>query len=582
MTATRNDPALSERAARWPGYGLRRERLRDYWRQLASAPIGSPMTVAVFSPRGGVGKTTTALHLGHALAMARSDLVVAVDANPDSGNLVKRLSEPHSDYGVGHLYQAAGHLDRCTDLLPYVTQAPSGLWVVRSDHEAEARPGAEEYRLALQVLSRYASVIIVDLGTGIREPVFLAVADAADALIVVAEPISQAAEAAIDALDWVEQRSHGNSRACALVVNTTAPRSPKLDAGKLAGASDFYVDQVLQVPYDPHLATGDVCRWALLSRHTQDAYLQLGAAVMTLGTVRVGSPGAAGLQRHAARPAESPAAAPQRDDPARRVATTTRPSAERTLPSDTMVSRPQPDADMPVGQADGAGGGHGREGRRRWLARPRWIAALTALILIAAGVGSWALVSESGSHASGMAMPSRPKRPSALMSALMVADKSGDAKGQLPPSSCKQQGATQATCTAPAPGIDGVVFKTYPSLNALYAAYVARVRSLNSGQFQQNYRDCGIHETGGEVSWNHQFQHPRDYSVAQSSSGKLADAQAVGRVFCNFVNGEETMVWTQNDGHLLARVTGPVHEDVWNWWVAIHHNIGFGGSAMHM
>jgi len=42
------------------------------------------------------------------------------------------------------------------------------------------------------------------------------------------------------------------------------------------------------------------------------------------------------------------------------------------------------------------------------------------------------------------------------------------------------------------------------------------------------------------------------------------------------------MVWTQNDGHLLGYVAGPVHTDVWDWWVRVHHNIGIGGSPMDM
>ena len=53
-------------------------------------------------------------------------------------------------------------------------------------------------------------------------------------------------------------------------------------------------------------------------------------------------------------------------------------------------------------------------------------------------------------------------------------------------------------------------------------------------------------------------------------------------MFCNFSNGQESFVWTQDDGHLLAYVTGAVHEDVWNWWIGVHHNIGFVGSPMHM
>jgi hypothetical protein len=165
--------------------------------------------------------------------------------------------------------------------------------------------------------------------------------------------------------------------------------------------------------------------------------------------------------------------------------------------------------------------------------------------------------------------------PGALMSAITLANKRGDAKGQLPPSTCTQQGATKVTCVNPVGGINGVVFQTYPSLSTLYDAYMAQVRTLNNGQFNANFADCGLHATFGEVGWNHMFQHPKTFSIQQMSSGMVNDAQAAGRVFCNFNNGQENMVWTQDSGRLLAYVSGPVHEDVWTWFVAVHHNIGF-------
>jgi hypothetical protein len=168
------------------------------------------------------------------------------------------------------------------------------------------------------------------------------------------------------------------------------------------------------------------------------------------------------------------------------------------------------------------------------------------------------------------------------MNALILANNSSESAGKLPPSTCKQQGSTMVTCTAPSVGITAVVFHTYPNLKALYAAYTAKVESLNSGQFKQNFNDCALEHTVGEVSWNHQFEHMSAYTVTQMSMGMVTDAQAEGRVFCNFTQGLEYMVWTQGDGHLMAYVAGPVHEDVWNWWVKIHHNIGFSGSPMNM
>jgi hypothetical protein len=29
-------------------------------------------------------------------------------------------------------------------------------------------------------------------------------------------------------------------------------------------------------------------------------------------------------------------------------------------------------------------------------------------------------------------------------------------------------------------------------------------------------------------------------------------------------------------------VAGPVHTNVWDWWVAVHHNIGIGAAPMNM
>jgi hypothetical protein len=68
----------------------------------------------------------------------------------------------------------------------------------------------------------------------------------------------------------------------------------------------------------------------------------------------------------------------------------------------------------------------------------------------------------------------------------------------------------------------------------------------------------------------------------QMIMGMVKDDQAAGRVFCNYSQGLEYMVWTQNDGRLMGYVAGPVHTNVWDWWVAVHHNIGIGAAPMNM
>jgi serine/threonine-protein kinase len=221
----------------------------------------------------------------------------------------------------------------------------------------------------------------------------------------------------------------------------------------------------------------------------------------------------------------------------------------------------------------------------RWYRQPRWIAVLAAVGLLLVGLGTWAGLKGSGSHHNAAPAVSHKPEPktSALMAALILANQSADAAGELPPSTCKQGVPTVVTCTAPAGGITAAIFQTFPNQQALYAAYTAKVAALSPGNtFKENFADCESQLTYGETSWNHQFHHTPKYTVGQMIMNKVTDDQAAGRVFCNYTQGLEYMVWTQNDGHLLGYVAGPVHTDVWDWWVKVHHNIGIGGSPMDM
>ncbi len=249
------------------------------------------------------------------------------------------------------------------------------------------------------------------------------------------------------------------------------------------------------------------------------------------------------------------------------------PSAGHSRYNQPEAGRPGAGTSPPPGQPKGP----------RWYRQPRWLAALAAVIVLLAGVGTWGGLSGSGSRAGASTMPSMSPKPkpkpatSALMNAIILTNKSAHAQGLLPPSTCKQASATHVTCTAPAAGISGVVFQTYPDQKALYAAYTAEVSSLNAGTFRQDFADCGSQATYGEVGWNHLYQHTRKYAVDQMTMGMVTDDQAAGRVFCNFTQGLEYMVWTNNDSHLMGYVAGAVHADVWNWWVAVHHDLSLGG-----
>src|SRR6266566_2735278 len=81
------------------------------------------------------------------------------------------------------------------------------------------------------------------------------------------------------------------------------------------------------------------------------------------------------------------------------------------------------------GQPAGAPPSPGQPRGPQWYRRPRWIAALAAVVLVLAGVGTWVSLSGSGSHAkASMKMSSTPKpkpKTSALTTALALTNKSG-------------------------------------------------------------------------------------------------------------------------------------------------------------
>src|SRR5262245_49837960 len=56
------------------------------------------VTIAVMSPKGGVGKTTISALLGMLFAYLRQDHVVSVDTNPDYGSLGRCLTPEHSTF----------------------------------------------------------------------------------------------------------------------------------------------------------------------------------------------------------------------------------------------------------------------------------------------------------------------------------------------------------------------------------------------------------------------------------------------------------------------------------------------------
>jgi putative peptide zinc metalloprotease protein len=244
------------------------------------APVGGFRRVAVISRKGGVGKTTTTLMLGHTFASWRGDRVVALDGNPDAGSLGYRVRR-ETTATVMDLLREAKSIDRYSDVRSFTSQAPTRLEVVASDDDPRISQalGEDDYKLLCELLDHHYNLILLDTGTGILDSATRGILDLADQIIVVMAPSLDGARAASLTLDWLEEHGYdGLVEDAVAVINAVRPRG-FVELGRVEEHFALRCREVIQIPWDPHLEAGAVTRLEDLRTASRSAYLRLAAAV---------------------------------------------------------------------------------------------------------------------------------------------------------------------------------------------------------------------------------------------------------------------------------------------------------------
>ncbi len=265
------------------GDGKRARARKALDRRIAAAlPGGGARFVAVVSRKGGVGKTTITTLLGQALADARDDRVIAVDANPDRGTLAERIAR-RSGRTVRDLVRERDNLRGYNDVSAIVARDETRLDVLASDtdpHIAEAFSG-DEYRAVAEVAAHYYSVVLTDTGTGIVHSVMGATLERADRLIVVAGRSIDEARLASETLTWLEANGYEDQvRSAIVVLNMSSPGTSPVRQDELEAHFRTRVRDVLRMPYDPQLATGGAIVFRDLQPATRAAARELAAKVV--------------------------------------------------------------------------------------------------------------------------------------------------------------------------------------------------------------------------------------------------------------------------------------------------------------
>lgn len=263
-----------------PGVSRREREQGDLLARIRQ-PIVGDFRVAVLSIKGGVGKTTTTLGLGSALAMTRNDRVIAVDANPDRGTLGERVRDNSVQSTVRDLLSDP-HIQRYADLRAHTRMAGSRLEVLASEQEPAVSEvfGEADYRRTVEILRQFYTIILTDCGTGIMHSAMAGVLDLAHTIVLVSAPAIDAARSASATLDWLMEHGHGALvREAHVVLSASRPGSAALNLDKVYEHFEARCRTVHMIPFDPHLAEGADMDASLLKPATFQAYLELAGAV---------------------------------------------------------------------------------------------------------------------------------------------------------------------------------------------------------------------------------------------------------------------------------------------------------------
>jgi MinD-like ATPase involved in chromosome partitioning or flagellar assembly len=238
------------------------------------------VTIAVVSPKGGVGKTTTTSLLGTLFALLRRDRIVAVDTNPDYGSLGRVLT-PDQRLFVDDLLE---RLDQpsltLTGLDAQLGRSPDGLMVLPAPTDPARMEKLDEaaYLKVIGRLQEFVGVVMLDCGTGLQEPASRAALKTCDQIVLVTDAEPAAASLVAEAGGLLMR----SGKPITLVVNKMPAGGSRLDLGRL-GEYLSHASALIVIPSDhaaaSRLTVGEFT-WRDAPRGWQVACRQLAVALV--------------------------------------------------------------------------------------------------------------------------------------------------------------------------------------------------------------------------------------------------------------------------------------------------------------
>ncbi|MDR7160127.1 MinD/ParA family protein [Arthrobacter sp. BE255] len=268
------------------GPGAKQRQEDELGRRIARQLQGSYNT-AILSLKGGIGKTSTTVGVGLTLAEFRGDAPCAIDANPDSGDLVERalgegIYQQASPRTITDLLRNIDTVDSLTALARYMHHA-GRLHLIAGEQDPEVSDSltAAEYLRIRRLISSYYSVALTDCGTGVTHNAMSGILQSADNLVIAAGYAVSGAKRARSTLHWLASHGYEDLALNAIVVITDKDEvSSRVDKDAIEEHLSGICRQLIAVPHDRGVADGDLVTLDVLKPETRRAYKEIAAAIV--------------------------------------------------------------------------------------------------------------------------------------------------------------------------------------------------------------------------------------------------------------------------------------------------------------
>lgn len=264
-----------------------KQRQEDELGRRISRQLQGSYNTAVLSLKGGIGKTSTTVGVGLTLAEYRGDAPCAIDANPDSGDLVERalgegIYQQSSPRTITDLLENIDSIDSLTALARYMHHA-GRLHLIAGEQDPEVSDSltAEEYLRIRKLISSYYSVALTDCGTGVTHNAMSGILQSADNLVIAAGYAVSGAKRARSTLHWLASHGYEDLARNAIVVITDKDEvSSRVDKDAIEGHLSGICRELIAVPHDRGVADGDLVTLDVLKPETRRAYKEIAAAIV--------------------------------------------------------------------------------------------------------------------------------------------------------------------------------------------------------------------------------------------------------------------------------------------------------------